>query len=177
MCFALHGARGVTLTDKPEVVDHMRANVAINFEHDSLGNKIECVPFSWGDDPVEAGLRPPYDIVIGCDTIYHVAQIGSFVMALQALSSERTSVILALERREPAVWTAFLQALKAGFRLRTMPRKKVVQLVPEDEAAATHICLIVARRRNLKSPLPSVPFQQARNAALEPSQFMALSIV
>ena len=153
MAFAAHGAE-VTLTDKPEVMAHMRKNVMANA--DQCGSEVQLVPFCWGTDPHASGLSPPYHFVVATDVIYLAAQIAPLIDSLLALSDARSTVVVAVERRDEAIWEAMLRALKAAFKVRRVGLRRMQQRIEvddgEDEAGADGLGIFVAHKRNRPPP-------------------------
>lgn len=152
MAFAAHGAR-VTLTDKPEVMEHLRANVQNNFGEPSTSG-FQLVPFCWGTDPLVAGLEPPYNFVVATDVVYLEVQIAPLISSLVALADARSTIIVAVERRDEAIWQALQRALKAAFKMRRVGLHRLQSHLDDDEAAANaeYLGIFVAHKRNRPSP-------------------------
>ena len=167
MALSLHGATLVTLTDKADVLPHTRANLAANGFGENDG-RLTVLPYQWGTKAEE--LSPPYDAIVATDVVYLEAQIGPFIASLHALAGPSTTIVLAIERRDPAVMSAFLAALKAGFKVKAAPARTLRRLVPEDEAAAEYIALLIAHpRKRAAQCSPQLDDAQVASAACEPN--------
>lgn len=122
MAFALRGA-SVTFTDLPEVVGHCERNVRANVAD---ATSLSFLPYRLGDDVAAAGLEPPYDVVVASEPLLHALEcIDPLLHALKALTGRDTVVVLASERRIPAVWEGFVAGLRDAFR--------VVEAVPASQ--------------------------------------------
>ena len=135
MACAAYGA-DVTFTDKADVMAHLEANVTNNFKgEEAVLERLQFIPFSWGTDPVAAGLSPPYSIVLATDVVYMRSQINPLIDALLSLSDSKSTIVVAIERRDEALWTDFQHALKAACRVRRVPvRRMASRIEDEDEA-------------------------------------------
>ena len=167
MAFAAYGAH-VTFTDKPEVMDHLEANVMQNFGAGGAGtSELRFSPFCWGTDPLVAGLSPPYDVVVATDVIYLQAQIAPLIHSLLALSDQRTAIVIAIERRDESVWLDFQQALKAAFRVRRVSVNRMKsRLGEEEQQAADFLGIFIARKRKRSPPPPKDEAVDAAEAAM-----------
>jgi predicted nicotinamide N-methyase len=97
---AIAGAH-VTCTDgNIDLMTLLQGNIVRNsavFEH---GNgSISVLPYRWGDDPLAAGLKPPYDIIVGADILFEPESFKPLAESLQALCTSTTRVILCYEVR------------------------------------------------------------------------------
>lgn len=129
---ALHGAQSVVLTDgEPDAIAMLQANVNSNAA--LLPPTVTCAMFLWGEDPAEAGLAPPYDIIIGCDIINpdllntinpDPSRAEKLVVSLKALSHASTVFIFAMEERPHADIARFERMLSAaGFEMSHVVRR------------------------------------------------------
>lgn len=183
MAFAAYGAR-VTLTDKPEVMGHCEAVWRQNFGrpgrdaapedavvdgHAAAGasevHEAEFHGHCWGDDPRADGLTPPYDIVIATDVVYRRPQLGPLIASLAALADERSTVIVAAERRDEAVWRTFAYELSPSFSVERVPWQRIMSHLhdtPEHSrrSQAEKHCIFLCRRRP-----PASASEQAADAA------------
>jgi len=110
MACALRGA-SVTLTDHPELLEHLSANVAANVP----GSVATVLGYEWGSPPVSAGLEPPYDMIIGADLLMNAGVVEPLIAALTLLSDEKTICVLACELRDPPAWEALCCRLRGAF--------------------------------------------------------------
>ncbi len=167
MALAAHGAQ-VTFTDKPEVMPHLEHNVRENMHAEASG-QLRFTPYCWGTDPVEVGLCPPYNFVVATDCLYMPSQVAPFIDALTSLSDSRTVVVLAMERRDEAVWQDFTLALKRRFRVRRVARKQIQHKLNEGEQdAADFLGIFVARKRNRRDH-SCCAIAAAEQALIEPA--------
>ena len=143
MAFAALGARSVTLTDLPLVIPHLSENVAANgFPSDQC----RCVAYSFGEDA--ARLSPPFDFVVGADTVYSVDMIDPFVASLVALAGPRSTVVIATEQRERHIHLAFKRALAERFRVhRVAPRRLQAALGREAAGHSGRLEILLCRQR------------------------------
>ena len=99
----------------PDVVDLLRANM----EEQSIvpSASVSCCAYRCGDDPKQAGLAPPYDVVVGADIINpDLDEPVLLVESILALSHERTVVILSMEARPRADISGFRELMRrSGF--------------------------------------------------------------
>ena len=177
MACAAYGA-DVTFTDKADVMAHLEANVTNNFKGDeAVLERLQFIPFSWGTDPVAAGLSPPYSIVLATDVVYMRSQINPLIDALLSLSDSKSTIVVAIERRDEALWADFQHALKAACRVRRVPvRRMASRIDDEDEAedeegesqsgAAESLGIFVCHKRN--RPPPPRDAAESEQAAVEP---------
>ena len=96
LCAAAHGAAEVLLTDRFDTVALLRFNSALNAE--AAGGRVECRELEWGSGQ-EAGLRPPFDLVVASECIYNMRYAPALLETINALSGAATTVLFAYASR------------------------------------------------------------------------------
>jgi predicted nicotinamide N-methyase len=113
---AFAGAKKVYLTDRKEVLSHLRDNVEIN-RHDIPANSTVVVEeLEWGKDldPLRFD-RDAIDVIIASDCMYWASLYDRLVMTLLSLSAPKTLILLVHQTRRRAVERTFYDRLSQYF--------------------------------------------------------------
>jgi hypothetical protein len=70
------------------------------------------------------GVRGPYDFVLAADCVYHERIVRHLYRCVLALTNERSTVIVANERRSESVQAAFVDLFSASFTFKKVPAAK-----------------------------------------------------
>ena len=128
------GAKEVWLTDRATVM--ARANLEMNFEQRHR-KRFHVHQLSWGDQAHVASTTPPFDVLLGADINYNVADLVSLASTIDMLSKIGTVVWWATADgncNDPTslagpFWST-LQSL--GFELTDMTETEAVQAATRD---------------------------------------------
>ena len=71
--------------------------------------------FTGGGQGGTGVVVPPFDIILAADCIYHEHVVRHLYRAVLALSTERTTILVANERRSETVQTSFLELFAPSF--------------------------------------------------------------
>jgi hypothetical protein len=71
--------------------------------------------YSGGGEGGKGVVAGPYDYVLAADCVYHEHLVRHLYRALLALSNERTTILVANERRSESVQAAFLELFSPSF--------------------------------------------------------------
>lgn len=104
-----HLGAHVTLTDTPSVLDIIHINIKAN-EGKGMATRADVAPCVWGEDC--GALKPPYEILLASDVLYHEDSHGPLLATLRDLSDTNTRIIFAYERRRKINDRFFKKATK-----------------------------------------------------------------
>jgi predicted nicotinamide N-methyase len=102
----LLGCRRVVVTELPDVVPVLRANIA-----QICGANVEVLPLSWGVDT----LAETFDLIVAADVLYDFDQYPGLVQTLLQLSHTETSILVAYKLRFPDSEAWFLDEVEPFF--------------------------------------------------------------
>mmetsp|Transcript_41686 Transcript_41686/g.67636 ORF Transcript_41686/g.67636 Transcript_41686/m.67636 type:complete len:160 (-) Transcript_41686:176-655(-) len=122
------GETNVLLTDQLFVLPLLQVNVDANIRlckesaggGSSLG-KLEVAEHLWGSDI--SSLGAPYDIILCADCVYKADLVAPLMKSLISLSSTRSILFVAMERRDPSVADLFLSQAALAFRVKKIAWK------------------------------------------------------
>ncbi|KAK9462105.1 uncharacterized protein V1516DRAFT_623059 [Lipomyces oligophaga] len=133
----LKNGRGLYVaTDQAHIVPLLRRNICHNLpevarcisaSQSSIATgqvRTEVAVLDWESDSdfqsmiSDLEIRPEFDIIVACDTIYNDFLIDPFVLTLSSISSANTIVVIAMQLRSNQVLESFLSALlQAQFKI------------------------------------------------------------
>ena len=143
----------VTLTDLPETLNALAANVARN---PALAPRCRVTPLDWTrlDAASLASARnaaAPPALLLACDCVWLLALVAPFVAALDALAAHDAVILLVHQSRSAAVDAALWQALSTAHLLPPLPLGVDPVPLPQPpgaEAAAARIYLLRRQGRS-----------------------------
>ncbi|KAI9187852.1 hypothetical protein H9P43_002243 [Blastocladiella emersonii ATCC 22665] len=117
----------VTATDQdvPVILANLRANVERN--RPPAGYDVTVLPHNWGT-PLSAEITEggPWDYIIAADCVYTPEPLPLLMASIDAAAGPRTTVLVAMERRDPYVTGLCVQTAKElGFDVSKVPRNKL----------------------------------------------------
>jgi predicted nicotinamide N-methyase len=126
----------VILSDLPEVVPLMQANIEANRAHLALQATVEAVPLSWGSQADLDALAIQPTLLTASDVVYY-PQLHPLLLRtlLGLLRDPTTPFVLAYKSRELAKEEPFFNAFAAWFRFEVVTRRSDgTRLGREDES-------------------------------------------
>ena len=113
---AFAGAKKVFLTDRKEVLDHLRENLEINRSKLPVPDAVMVEELEWGKE-VNPQLinRDSIDVIIASDCMYWASLYERLVMTLLSLSTPKTLILLVHQARRRVVERTFYEQLSAFF--------------------------------------------------------------
>ncbi|KAF0683339.1 Aste57867_24615 [Aphanomyces stellatus] len=142
----------VVVTDLAPVLPWLKENVELNFTA-AERQRVVVVEYAWGT-PTTAlegvvNHAPPFDIILCADVLYEAACVKPLVKSILALSTRKTIVYIANERRAPAIREEFMKYLNAYFVWKHVPQEDLHQDYIKDSME-----VFEARRKHTKTPVP-----------------------
>ncbi|KAL7752684.1 hypothetical protein RI367_001686 [Sorochytrium milnesiophthora] len=115
--------------DVPEIMDNLRRNVAMNAA--SLASRVQVLvqAYNWGTTPlptvVDDAQDHEWDYVLAADCVYTLPPLPHLMWSIARLAkTPRTTVLVAMERRDPLVCDEFVRLARAeGFDTRLVRTK------------------------------------------------------
>jgi len=83
--------------------------------------------FTGGGEGGKGVVAPPFDFILAADCIYHEHLVRHLYRALLALSNERTTILIANERRSESVQAAFIELFTPSFSFKKVPSSKMAE--------------------------------------------------
>lgn len=116
------GVGRTIMTDIPELVPQMRANIEANMDSSSAGTVV-AEPLVWGDIPAAERLarESPPDHILAVDCIYSEASARGLVETMDTLAHPRTRVLCMSEVRNQAAQDVFMEEARGLFEVVLMP--------------------------------------------------------
>jgi predicted nicotinamide N-methyase len=120
----------VTLTDLPSATGHtlqsVTANVSRLADADAVmverKSSVRVKDYIWGEESPELRSCAPYDVILGSDVIYCAESVSCLIDALEAMSSEKTLILLSYKRRYLGEELFFDMLTARNFKYETVPR-------------------------------------------------------
>ena len=113
---ALAGAKKIFLTDRKEVVPHLRQNVEINRAQIPASSCVWVEELEWGTEIDQSPInKEAIDVIIASDCMYWASLYDKLIMTLLRLSAPRTLVLLVHQTRRRAVERTFYERLSNFF--------------------------------------------------------------
>lgn len=128
---AAAGASRVVLTDLSRMLPLLRDNAASTNSLLSRGPVVAVAELEWGVTGVDqfkaAHFPEPAepDAIVGADVVFIESQITPLLTVLKALSSERTTILIATEIRDENCFKRFLEQAELDFELTRVRDKKL----------------------------------------------------
>lgn len=90
-------------------------------------------------------VKPPFDYILAADCIYHEHLVRHLYRTLLALSNERTTILVANERRSESVQRAFIDLFTPSFTLKKVSQCRRLEGVPVGwQLLALQLSLVVS---------------------------------
>lgn len=143
----LRGAASVTMTDIPQLLPLVRANLLANFGNRGDAKLPEGITLDehvWGSDARRFGS--PFDVVVGSDCLYDVDALPGLLRTLLAVTDHNSVIYLVYKRRLDNRERPFFNQLQEHYS--SVAFSNCCETPPEWRGHGLHVCRITAKKLN-----------------------------